>query len=152
MTNYYRNAIFNGNLLNAINPNLNQLGFDYIHEEPNLAGLNTENGQFTFNGSYAQVPGWPIFFSVHLTPSTRVSARVLRAISATTTSAIMLRIPGTPPTDPLSTLVFVGSHGSPNTRRTTSAVNSARQTLAATLYRASTPMLLPALSSMATRV
>jgi hypothetical protein len=30
-----------------------QLGFDYIHEELNLAGLNTENGQFTFNGSYA---------------------------------------------------------------------------------------------------
>ncbi|SEF77679.1 Carboxypeptidase regulatory-like domain-containing protein [Bryocella elongata] len=30
-----------------------QLGFDYIHEELNLAGLNTENGQFTFNGSYS---------------------------------------------------------------------------------------------------
>lgn len=30
-----------------------QVGFDYIHEELNLAGLNTENGQFTFNGSDA---------------------------------------------------------------------------------------------------
>jgi outer membrane receptor protein involved in Fe transport len=30
-----------------------QVGFDYIHEELNLAGLNTENGQFTFNGSYS---------------------------------------------------------------------------------------------------
>ncbi|MFC6647189.1 carboxypeptidase regulatory-like domain-containing protein [Granulicella cerasi] len=30
-----------------------QLGFDYIHEQLNLAGLNTENGQFTFNGSYS---------------------------------------------------------------------------------------------------
>ncbi|WP_198152183.1 TonB-dependent receptor [Granulicella tundricola] len=30
-----------------------QAGFDYIHEELNLAGINTENGQFTFNGSYS---------------------------------------------------------------------------------------------------
>jgi hypothetical protein len=30
-----------------------QIGFDFIHEELNLAGLNTENGQYTFNGSYA---------------------------------------------------------------------------------------------------
>jgi len=30
-----------------------QIGFDYIHEQLNLAGLNTENGQFTFNGSYS---------------------------------------------------------------------------------------------------
>jgi hypothetical protein len=30
-----------------------QVGFDYIHEELNLAGLNTENGQFTFNASYS---------------------------------------------------------------------------------------------------
>lgn len=30
-----------------------QFGVDYIHEELNLAGLNTENGQFTFTGTYA---------------------------------------------------------------------------------------------------
>ena len=30
-----------------------QLGFDYIHQQLNLAGLNTENGQFTFNASYS---------------------------------------------------------------------------------------------------
>ncbi len=30
-----------------------QAGVDYIHEELNLGGINTENGQFTFNASYS---------------------------------------------------------------------------------------------------
>jgi outer membrane receptor protein involved in Fe transport len=30
-----------------------QFGVDFIHEELNLGGANTENGQFTFNGTYA---------------------------------------------------------------------------------------------------